>query len=194
MESIDSPFLPSSSSKDDKVKEEEEEAVDLLEACWFFDNLLDRKTKMLRCNSDLSSSNTSTSFGQEMSLVGKNSCVETSAPIRKFLEDGGVRDDFLNQNSDQAPSPPSCVGSEERIRKKEHDFGLGRNKLTQKSSRNGLLRTPSLPPNIGRKEVMTQDKESDHELSKLIHQVSLNPPDALPPRLNLKVLYIFKAL
>ncbi|KAK9269487.1 hypothetical protein L1049_001262 [Liquidambar formosana] len=171
MEPIDDPFV-SSSSGDERV----EGAVNLLEDCWFFDNLLDRRTKMLRCNSDPCPSS---NFSQEM-LV-RNSSAETSSSMRKLPEEDGHGS--FPCNLARTPSLPPCVGRKEGIQTKESDSGI--NELTHQLSRHSLLRTPSLPPCIGRKE-STPDEESDPKISKLTRQASLNPPNALPPRLASK--------
>ncbi|XP_052177824.1 uncharacterized protein LOC127791794 [Diospyros lotus] len=62
--------------------------------------------------------------------------------------------------------------------------GEGSSKFTAPPQRGrNLLRTPSLPPYIGREE----DPESEFSLSKLIRQASLSSSDELPPKHSSKV-------
>lgn len=135
MEPNDQSFL-SPTSSDERL----EVAGDLLEECWFFENMLDRKARMLRCHSDPCPS--SSSVSQEM-LVW-NSCIEAPSPSRK-----------------------QPIDNNDSVQPKESES-------TQSSSRHGLLRAPSLPPCIGR-------KESEPRTSKLTRQASLNSSDVLPP-------------
>lgn len=161
MEQVDHCPLESSSSYS--------KPEDLLEECWFFKNSLDRKAKkaILRCYSDPCPS--SSSYSQEM-LAGNSSGGTNSSSMTKFSSGGGCDPPPL------LPRPCVAAGEEVREEKAMSESILG-------SSRHDLLRTPSLPPCIGREE----DAESDFALSKLIRQASLNSPDVLPPRRNSKV-------
>ncbi|CAL5335976.1 unnamed protein product [Camellia sinensis] len=186
MDHIDEPFESSSNIRDEKV----DAAEDLLEECWFFGNLLDRKTKsLLRCYCDPCPSSI---YGQEMLVKNSSGKKSSSSSIKKLSQgDGFVRPDLI-----RTPSLPCCVlrdgGSEEKesdfkgMRKptpqaplsRSESFGDG-GKMRCQQSQHNLLRTPSLPPCIGREE----DEESEFSMSKLIRQASLKyPSDVLPPR------------
>lgn len=161
MEPIDDdPFEPSS-SKNQKV-----EANDLLEECWFFDNLLIRKQRMVRCYSDPCCPSSS-SFGREM-LV-KNSDAKSSL----------VR----------TPSLPLHVGREEKVQQavKQSTPKKSERKLTRQTSHQKMLQTPTKsPPCVGRKEE-SKDREDDGRRSKTneqsVHRSLLRTP-SLPPCLG----------
>ncbi|XP_031253194.1 uncharacterized protein LOC116111142 [Pistacia vera] len=184
--------------------DEKVDAVDLLEEFWFFDNLLKRRTTMVRCHSDPC---TSSNFNQ---FEGSTS----SSSTEKLPEVGVVRSNKLIR----APSLPPCIGRKEENNVQEKERNNGRSKLTRQSSHQGLLqaakpscvakkevtqeqrssaatrnkvmntgqssrrnllRTPSLPPDFGRSEDIYQDKESDARMSRLIQQAFANSSDFL---------------
>ncbi|KAM5586146.1 hypothetical protein ABKV19_005179 [Rosa sericea] len=165
MEPIDDEPFEASSSKNQKV-----EANDLLEECWFFDNLLIRKQRMLRCYSDPCCPSSS-SFGQEMLVKNseaKNSLVRTpSLPLqvgRGEKVEQAVKQStpkksmskLTRQTSHQkvlqtpTKSPP-CVSTKEEVQDRERSDSR-RSKSNGQSVQRSLLRTPSLPPCLGREE------------------------------------------
>ncbi|KAL8510166.1 hypothetical protein ACS0TY_017109 [Phlomoides rotata] len=103
-------------SRDDNDKVEPEE---LLEDCWFFGNLLERKPRMLRSYSEPCSSSSS-NYNQESNL----SYEETYDSINK-----------LSLTEDQTPS--RSKGSH-----------LQRSKSSIRTSSNALVRAPSLPTTL----------------------------------------------
>lgn len=173
MEDFDDPFEPSS-RRDEKV-----EALDLLEECWFFNNSLNTTTMMSRCLSDVSPSS---NFGQEMAVkkdfvrtpslppcLGRGEETEKSKSNHSMDELDQQR---LHQKLFQTPTQlPTCVGREEGIQEKQSDSR--RNKLSGQSTQRSLLRTPSLPPRLGREEIV-EDRESDPPMSKSTRQPSPN--------------------
>ncbi|XP_039026915.1 uncharacterized protein LOC120160609 [Hibiscus syriacus] len=155
------------------------EALDLLEESWFFENLFDRRRRMLRCYSDPC---TSPNFSHD--VLAKDSCDQTG--------NGLVR----------APSFPPCIGKEEKVRESKDNGGkiklntqlsvqisemtcsdskIHEIRSTDELSQRNLVRTPSLP-SPRRTNELTQDNDSDLRMSKLIRQAMANSPDILPPR------------
>ncbi|KAK3198826.1 hypothetical protein Dsin_022241 [Dipteronia sinensis] len=196
------PFESSSSSSSSSSPSGDEEAVnDLLEKCWFFGNLFQRKTRMLRSYSDPCCPPSS------KEIFTRNS---DSQNITKNEITAGDGDCVVQRNLIRAPSLPPCVGRkmEENHQEKESSTGGKTNKLltrqsslpkpasagkkeatkekastaTRSKSNNGqfprsnLHRTPSLPSYFGREE----DKESDARMSNLIHQAFSTSSDILP--------------
>ncbi|KAK2638911.1 hypothetical protein Ddye_026706 [Dipteronia dyeriana] len=185
------PFESSSSPSGD-----EEAANDLLEECWFFDNLFQRKTRMLRCYSDPCCAPSS-----------KEIFTKNSDSQNKIISGDG--DGVVQRNLIRAPSLPPCVGRkmEENHQEKESSNGGKTNKfLTRQSSlpkpasagkndatkekkssatmsksnngqfpRSNLHRTPSLPSYFGK-----EDKESEARMSNLIHQAFSTSSNILP--------------
>ncbi|VVA16638.1 PREDICTED: unnamed product [Prunus dulcis] len=165
----------SSSRKENNV----EEANHLLEECWFFDNLLNRKQKMLRCYSDPQCN--SSNFGQEMSVKSSHdqkSLLTTS----KATQGNG----FAGPNLVRTPSLPLHIGrrQEEEVQVKQSGSNKSSSKLTRQTSHQKMLQTPTKSPAcIGRTEGV-QDKESDNRRSKMnrqpVRQNLLRTP-SLPP-------------
>ncbi|KAI3466085.1 hypothetical protein Pfo_022748 [Paulownia fortunei] len=154
-------------SKDDSEKVEPGE---LLEDCWFFGNLLHRKSRMLRSFSDPC---TSSNYGQEV-LAGK-SYEETYESIKKLPG----HDEFARPNLIRAPSVPSSLErQDQKPTTKESDPQKSRS--SRKTSSNSLVRAPSLPTSLETEEF--QDEEIEFSMGKLIRQASLNYSDTLPPR------------
>ncbi|XP_050139097.1 uncharacterized protein LOC126615323 [Malus sylvestris] len=156
------------SRKEDNV----EEANDLLEECWFFDNLLNRKQKMLRCLSDPHSN--SSDFGQEMSVK-----------MNKAKEGGG----FSGPNLVRTPSLPLHIGRQENVQVKQSGGKSGVRKLTRQTSHQKMLQTTTSQPPvcIGRRTEGVQDKESDIRRSKVNGQPvrhNLLRTPSLPPCLG----------
>ena len=176
------------------------EALDLLEESWFFENLFNRRRRMLRCYSDPC---TSSKFSQE--VLAKDSCSQSSESTKKFQYKGSVHCNWIH-----TPSLPPCIGREEKIQERKSNGGRSKlnrqlslqaskttstekideiqekktdrkSKLSGQSWRSNLQKIPSLPTSIGRKE-LTQDNDSDIRMSKLIRQALANSSDILPPR------------
>lgn len=156
--------------KDDGGKVGPEE---LLEECWFFSNLLDRKTRMLKTSSD---PRTSSNHSQE-NLPGK-SYEETYESIKKVP--AGHDECWQSNLTIRAPSMPPCMEKQDNNPTTEGS-DPGRRKLNSKTSSRKLLRAPSLPTSLGAAEEF-QDEEMEFSMGKLIRQASLNNSDAMPPR------------
>ncbi|KAL5738148.1 hypothetical protein ACOSP7_030909 [Xanthoceras sorbifolium] len=184
----------SSSSRDGKV---DKEAVnDLLEECWFFENLFKRKTRMLRCYSDPScpSSKVSQNITKNTIPAGDGAVQRTlirapSLPpcIGRKMEESqekekssGKSNKLTRQSSHQhllqALPKPVSAGKEEGTEEKE---SATRSKSKGQTSRSNLQRAPSLPSYLSREDI-SQDKESDTRMSKLIQQAFANSSDILP--------------
>lgn len=138
------------------IRDEKVEAVDLLEVCWFFENLLERRKMMSRCYSDPC---TSSDFCQEMMV--RNSYANDRSPPEKLPEG----DDCVGHTS---PSLP-CLGRREATQ--EEGPGSGPSKSTQ----NHLLGSPSLPPSVERREGEIQVKDVDLVQPNLLRAPSLAP-------------------
>ncbi|KAI9185480.1 hypothetical protein LWI28_007726 [Acer negundo] len=188
------PFESSSSSS--SPSGDEEAVNDLLEECWFFDNLFQRKTRMLRSYSDPCCPPSS------KEIFTKDS---DSQNITKNKITAGDHGDGVVQRN-LIRSPPSflpCVGRkmEENHQEKESNKLLTRQSSLPKPAsarkkeatkekestvirsksnngqflRSNLQRTPSLPSYFCREE----DRESDARMSNLIHQAFCNSSDIL---------------
>ncbi|XVF04283.1 hypothetical protein REPUB_Repub05bG0069100 [Reevesia pubescens] len=184
----------SSGEADQKV-----EVLDLLEESWFFENMFNRRRRMLRCSDPCTSSN----FNRE--VLAKDSCNQSSESAKKFQDKGSAHSSLI-----RAPSLPPCIGREEKIQERRSNSGRSKlnrqlslqaskttctekiheiqekktdrkSELSGESSRSNLLRTPSLPTSIGRKELI-QDNDNEIRMSKLIRQALANSSDILPPR------------
>ncbi|XP_057963836.1 uncharacterized protein LOC131154981 [Malania oleifera] len=143
----------------ENVDDHLEEALDLLEECWFYENLLRRRTWMPRCHSDPYPSSST----RQESLV-KNSCGQSSSSIGKLPKDDG----FARPSLTRTPSLPPCIGREEAIQERESNSKVSKS-ILQPSTRPNFLRTPSLPPSIGRDKVI-QDKEIGPRMNKTAWQ------------------------
>ncbi|KAK4714707.1 hypothetical protein R3W88_020614 [Solanum pinnatisectum] len=133
----------------------------LLEESWFFGNLLDRKSRMLRCYSDPCSSSKKT---QDF-LAGK-SMEETFSSLQKLPQ--GEKLNLDSRRSKPRLQRASSSSSEQRC---------------------NLRRAPSLPVFVDYKEE-PHDEESDFSMGKLIRQASINevkiPPQKTLQRSNLQ--------
>ncbi|XP_022718006.1 uncharacterized protein LOC111276526 [Durio zibethinus] len=176
----------SSGEADQKV-----EVLDLLEESWFFENLFNRRRRMLRCYSDPC---TSSNFSQE--VLAKDSCIQNSESTKKFQDKGSAHCSLigreeqvqerksndgrskLNRQLSLQASETTCTEKIHEIQEKKTDR---KSQLSGQSSRINLLRTPSLPTSKGRRELI-QDNDSDIRMSKLIRQALANSSDTLPPR------------
>lgn len=176
MDPNDNSSCESSFCKDEKV-----EAMNLLEECWFFDNLLNIKPKMLRSHSD---PYPSTRLIDSDFLVKDKSAFVCSKkiqrtpsmpPIRVKKEEDEEDDKLVHQ-----PLDPS----------KQHHCAKMKGLHHRRKSK--LLRTPSLPPSIGREE-KSQETYPRNGRSKKQPSTPTNI-DKLPPRLTSKVLYLSSIL
>ncbi|GMJ05277.1 hypothetical protein like AT3G15115 [Hibiscus trionum] len=163
---------------------EKVEALDLLEESWFFENLFDRRRRMLRCYSDPC---TSSNFRQD--VLANDSCRESrncsvrapSLPqcIGTERKNNGGKIELNRQLSLRAPKTTCSDHKIHDIREKRIDGKI--KSRGESSSRRSFLKTPSLPSSMGTNE-LTKDNENDLRMSKLIRQAMANSPDILPPR------------
>lgn len=130
-------------------RDEKVEAVDLLEDCWFFGNSLERRKMMSRCHSDPCSPS---SFCQEMLVRNSNAGDHSPQPTEN-------------------PPPPSAETKKGTAG--EGEIKSETDEMTQRSSQQGLLRTPSMPPSV-------QTEGLAQRSSKLTRTTSLVPPDTMP--------------
>ncbi|XP_009609883.1 uncharacterized protein LOC107813590 [Nicotiana tabacum] len=202
MDLFDDTSIPSSpkTTQDDQM-----EPGLLLEESWFFGNLLDRKSRMLRCYSDPCPSSKNT---QDM-LAGK-SLEETFSSLQKLPQGEKLNLDSRRSNPklqraskssnlQRVPSLPVFVDYKDEIQDEESDFSMG--KLIRQASINNvkvsppkqssqvnlpkapqssLQRAPSLPVFAEREE--NHEEENDFSMGKLIRQASLNHARVLPPK------------
>lgn len=188
---------------------------DLLEECWFFENLFKRNAAMTfkRCNSDPCPSSSSSSSKLSQVLLPRVPENETS------MEKKG--DGVVHRGLVRAPSLPPCIGGRKEQEEKEGSNGTkklarqvshqnmlqapkpsciekkegshkekesgSRSKFSGQSSRPRLQRAPSLPPNIGREDI-SYDKDSEARMSRLIQQAFAHSTESLYPQHNPKVL------
>ncbi|OIV92436.1 hypothetical protein TanjilG_25166 [Lupinus angustifolius] len=192
MEPIDNKnSCESSFSKDEKM-----EAIDLLEECWFFENMLNIRPRMSRCYSDpcpstglispdflLKDSDVS-SYSSTSKAPNNNAFVQPKKmhrtpslpPFRVEQKDDKKGSKLVFQTSDHAvvqkASKVQCAQSK----------GHHRSDCNRRKSK--LLRTPSLPPSIGRED---EFQVSDSRTSKFPKQPSIATHfDILPPRQTTK--------
>ncbi|KAL2331393.1 hypothetical protein Fmac_018974 [Flemingia macrophylla] len=179
-------------------KDEKMEAVDLLEECWFFDNMLKIRPRMTRCHSDpcpstglisptdfLMKDSDVSSFSSTSKTPNNGAFVHAkkiqrapSMPPLRLREDddkkgsNSTRSKLVHQPTDpvasQATSKPHCAQM-----KGHHNSDYNRRKSK-------LLRTPSLPPSIGREEKF-QVHDTRTERSHKQPSTPTNS-DILPPR------------
>ncbi|KAK7244228.1 hypothetical protein RIF29_39047 [Crotalaria pallida] len=194
MEPIDSNnSCESSFCKDEKI-----EAMDLLEECWFFENMLKIRPRMPRCYSDpcpstaglmspdfLGKESHESSYSSKKAPNNNSAFVQTKKiqrapsmpPIRVREEDDKKGSKLVCQPSDpvvvQAPSKPHCSAQMK---------GHHRSDCNRRKSK--LLRTPSLPPSIGRDEKF---HVTDPRTSRSPKQPSTpTHMEVLPPRQTTK--------
>ncbi|KAK4439156.1 hypothetical protein Salat_0250500 [Sesamum alatum] len=162
------------SRKDDGQKVEE--PGELLENCWFFGNLLDRKpARMLRSLSDPCASS-----NRKHEILPGKSYEETYKSIKKLTGPDGSRKSSLIR----APSLPPCLERKDQIPATRGSAAdPGRRKPNRKMIlKNDLLRAPSLPTGVGAEDF--QDDETEFSMGKLIRQASLSSSKTIPPRTN----------
>ncbi|XP_015899155.2 uncharacterized protein LOC107432519 [Ziziphus jujuba] len=170
MEPIEDPSGSSSYKEEIAV-----EAVDLLEECWFFHNLLDRKPRMVRCFSDPCPSNIVQQVLEKDNIERK----ENSLSASEFQErntNGSFRSNLL-----RTPSLPPNIGRE-GVKEKHKDSR--RSKLTRQTSHKFILQTTKEPPCVDKKEGK-KERGSDSSRSKtnrqpLLHR-NLQRIPSLPP-------------
>ncbi|EOA38082.1 hypothetical protein CARUB_v10009550mg [Capsella rubella] len=149
---------------------------DLLEEYWFFENLFTRRSGGLRyCHSDpypSSSTTTSTSAGE---MGDSDSCkaLEASlirAPSVDSRDSGSDQMKLRRQSSENIRvQEPRQLGSS--LQNKEHmvlpksGSRSAPGKIQEASTKRGLIRAPSLPPQIDKREV-------DHEAKKMINKLT----------------------
>lgn len=160
--------------KDGDGNEKKVEPGELLEKCWFFGNLLDRKPRMLRSLSDPCAS----SNPKHEILPGK-SYEETYKSIKKLTGPDGSR----KSNLIRAPSLPPCLERKDQNPATRGSTGPGRRQSNRKVMlSDNLLRAPSLPTALGAEDF--HDEETEFSMGKLIRQASLSSSKAIPPRTN----------
>lgn len=163
------------SSKPCPCKEDKDKAVPekLLEECWFFSNLLDKKIIMSKNPSD---SYTLSNCSQH-NLAARKSYEETYESIKKQPQQDEPR---MSTSLMRAPSMPPRLERKNRINPitKGCDLGNRTSKEETVSSFN-LARVPSLPMSLGAEEV-EDEEEIEFSMGKLIRQASLKASDALP--------------
>ncbi|KAK7401793.1 hypothetical protein VNO78_13567 [Psophocarpus tetragonolobus] len=191
----------SSFCKDEKV-----EAADLLEECWFFDNLLKIKPRMTRCHSD---PYPSSGLISPPDFLVKDSDVSPYSSTMKTPNNGAI---VHLKKIQRAPSMPPLRLREEQQQKgsistrsklvhqptnpvvshaasKPHCAQMkGHHNSDCSKRKSKLLRTPSLPPSIGREEKFqvndTRTGRSNKQPSTPTHI------DILPPRQTSKTCSI----
>ncbi|TMW95898.1 hypothetical protein EJD97_008197 [Solanum chilense] len=118
----------------------------LLEESWFFGNLLDRKSRMLRCYSEpCSSSKKTQDFLSGKSMEETFSSLQKLPQVEKLNLDSRRSKPRLQRASSSSSSDQRC----------------------------NLQRAPSLPVFVDYKEE-SHDEESDFSMGKLIRQASIN--------------------
>ncbi|CAI8593179.1 unnamed protein product [Vicia faba] len=175
MDPNDNSSCESSFCKDEKV-----EAMNLLEECWFFDNLLNIKPKMLRSHSDPYPS--TRLIDSDFLVKDKSAFVQpkkiqrtpSMSPIRVKKEE---EEDKIGSKLVHQPLDPSKQHHCAKMKGLHHRSDCNRRKSK-------LLRTPSLPPSLGREE-KSQETYPRNGRSKKQPSTPTNI-EKLPPRLTSK--------
>ncbi|KAL9309539.1 hypothetical protein AtEden1_Chr1g0052021 [Arabidopsis thaliana] len=151
---------------------------DLLEDYWFFENLFKRRSRGLRyCHSDPYPSSTSpekmgdSDFGKVLEASTGRSLIRASSIDSR---EGGSQTKLTGRFSEKIRvQEQRQVGSS--LQKKEH-VGLPKSgsrsapgKIQEASTKRGLIRAPSLPPQIEKREM---DREAKKMINKLTRQFS----------------------
>ncbi|XP_055823685.1 uncharacterized protein LOC129892157 [Solanum dulcamara] len=183
----------------------------LLEESWFFGNLLDRKSRMLRCYSEpCPSSKKSQDFSAVKSMEETFSSLQKLPQGKKLNLDSRRSKPRLQRassaaaqrgNLQRAPSLPVFVDYKEEPHDEESDFSMG--KLIRQASINqvkisppqqtshvkkvNLQRAPSLPV-FQESEQIHDVVESDFSMGKLIRQASINKVKVSPQKHTSQVL------
>ncbi|KAL7103665.1 hypothetical protein ACP275_08G193600 [Erythranthe tilingii] len=159
------------------------EPGELLEDIWFFGNLLQRKSRMLRSLSDpctsfsspSSSSSSSKVYGGQEEPSPEKSYEETYESIKKL----SAGDEPPRRSLIRAPSDPSSSArKDQKPAKKGSDSLRGKSSNRRRAPTNTLNRAPSLPTSLQE----TDEEENEFSMGKLIRQASMNYSDTLPPR------------
>ncbi|EYU26356.1 hypothetical protein ABFS82_08G188100 [Erythranthe guttata] len=157
---------------------EKVEPGELLEDIWFFGNLLQRKSRMLRSLSDPCTSSFSSSskvYGGQEEASPEKSYEETYESIKKL----SAGDEPPRRSLIRAPSDPSSSArKDQKPAKKGGDSLRGKSSNRRRAPANALNRAPSLPTSLQE----TDEEENEFSMGKLIRQASMNYSDTLPPR------------
>ncbi|CAN4102930.1 unnamed protein product [Withania somnifera] len=179
----------------------------LLEESWFFGNLLDRKSRMLRCYSDPCPSYKNTQgFSTGKSMEETFSSLQKLPQGEKLNLDSRKSKPRLQRassercNLQRAPSLPVFVDYKEEPHDEESDFSMGKLirqasinqvkvlppkhtshvKLPKTSHSSSLQRAPSLP--VFQESEQIHEEESDFSTGKLIRQASINKVKVSPQK------------
>ncbi|KAJ8543030.1 hypothetical protein K7X08_005553 [Anisodus acutangulus] len=183
------PTSPKTPTKNDQM-----EPGVLLEESWFFGNLLDRKSRMLRCYSDPCPSTKS-----NKDLFAGKSMEETFSSLQKLPQGEKLNLDSRKSkprlassqscNLKRAPSLPVFVDYKEEPHDEESDFSMGKRQASinqvkispqKQTSKSNLQRVPSLPAFQESEQI--HDEENDFSMGKLIRQASINKVKVSPPK------------
>ncbi|KAG7600424.1 hypothetical protein ISN44_As06g045310 [Arabidopsis suecica] len=154
---------------------------DLLEDYWFFENLFTRRSRGLRyCHSDPYPSSSTSTSAEKMGDSDSGKVLEASTGrslIRASSIDSredGSQTKLTRQFSEKIRvQEPRQVGSS--LQKKEHvvlpksGSCSAPGKIQEASKKRDLIRTPSLPPQIEKREL---DREAKKMINKLTRQFS----------------------
>ncbi|CAE5960095.1 unnamed protein product [Arabidopsis arenosa] len=154
---------------------------DLLEDYWFFENLFTRRSSGLRyCHSDPYPSSSTSTSAEKMGDSDSEKVLEASTGrslIRASSIDsreGGSQKKLTRQFSEKIRvQEPRQVGSS--LQKKEHvvlpksGSCSAPGKIQEASKKRDLIRTPSLPPHIEKREM---DREAKRMINKQTRQFS----------------------
>ncbi|KAJ9129268.1 hypothetical protein P3X46_033939 [Hevea brasiliensis] len=167
----DDPF-ETSSSRDVKV----DGVHQLLEEGWFFGKLLTRKPRsslMLRCYSDPTPNFDQAILAENNPCIGK--VVGNSIREPSLLPCIGWREEKIEEKQPTCRQLSDKASVQQPIKPTTCAEGIQENRrskvITGQPSKHKLLRTPSLPPCIGRKEVEEEEENDDNiTMSRLIRQ------------------------
>lgn len=200
MEPVDNNSCESSFCKDEKV-----EAMDLLEECWFFENLLNIRPRMPRCYSDpcpstglinpdflgkdtdVSSRSSTSKPPSNDAYVHHPKMIQRAPSMPQFRvrkEDDKQGSSSTRSKLVRQPSDPVMLKAASKPHHCAQMKGHHRSDCNRRKSK--LLRTPSLPPSIGREEkLQVTDPRSGRS-----HKQPSTPThiDILPPRQTSKVI------
>ncbi|XP_059282226.1 uncharacterized protein LOC132036021 [Lycium ferocissimum] len=189
------------SPKTPTTKNDQMEPGVLLEESWFFGNLLDRKSRMLRCYSDPCPKNTQEfSAGKSMEETfsslqklphGEKLNLDSRKSKPRLQRASSSASSSQSSNLHRVPSLPVFVDYKEEPHDEESDFSMG--KLIRQASINqvkispqkhisksNLQRAPSLP--VFQESEQVHDQESDFSMGKLIRQASINQVKISPQK------------
>ncbi|KAK6934219.1 hypothetical protein RJ641_034374 [Dillenia turbinata] len=162
------PFYKSSSPSSGAISSKNQ-PIDLLEEAWFFGNSLRKKKSIPRCFSDPCPS---LGLNRDMLVRDDSSRKNSSSteddfgdPLLVAKKEAGEEDAEIVQEKEENPqvitfSPIDHVGF----------------------ARHGLLRSPSLPPNIGNQKEIHTKNDLPMPRTNLTRRASMNSSEVLPPR------------